>query len=344
MSRTAFYIIVPVLLSLSLLSCRKKPEDFSHIDKRLPVRVMLADTITYQSERTYSGTIISDYTLPLGFPLGGRLESVLVKVGDRVAPNSILAHVDTTNAHNALASALATLRQAEDSYQRVKMVHDRGAVNDIQWVEVETKLTQAQAMVNIARRELDNCFIRAPKKSGLVVGSTSAVIGQDMIPQQTVLTLVDPSRLRVEFAVAENEITNIKNGQQVDVRILAGNHRARAVIREKNMLANPLSHSYTISADLQDSHADIMPGMVCQVTAYYNPKAGPVIIPATAIHTRPKGTALWVAHEGKAQLRYITIDSYQRHGVAVSSGLRQGDTIIIEGCQKMYEDCPIKIQ
>ena len=56
---------------------------------------------------------------------------------------------------------------------------------------------------------------------------------------------------------------------------------------------------------------------------------------------KQEGPTVWVIENGKAVRREITTGGYQADGVRVTSGLNAGDTLIVEGYQKLYKDCNV---
>lgn len=62
--------------------------------------------------------------------------------------------VGQQQAQNALALAKATLDEALDAQARMKVLHDNNSLPEMKWVEVQTKVQQAQASYNTA---LKNC-------------------------------------------------------------------------------------------------------------------------------------------------------------------------------------------
>ena len=60
-------------------------------------------------------------------------------------------------------------------------------------------------------------------------------------------------------------------------------------------------------------------------------------MPANAILVNEDGRFVWVAEEGRATRRNITISGYSGSGVIVSEGLQAGDVVIVEGYQKVSE-------
>ena len=66
-----------------------------------------------------------------------------------------------------------------------------------------------------------------------------------------------------------------------------------------------------------------------------------IVIPANCVLLKPEGPTVWVVEQGSAVRRDITVAGYQASGVRVQSGLQEGDTLIIEGYQKLYNGCKV---
>ena len=134
--------------------------------------------------------------------------------------------------------------------------------------------------------------------------------------------------------------------------MLRVNARAMASIpfmTEKSMKANPVAHTYTVTARVgEDSTRQLMPGMVakCQLHSVEDKasQSGEMVIPARCVLLTKHGATVWVAENGVAQRRTIVIDRYQAEGIAVTDGLRVGDTLIIDGYQKLYNGCAVSLQ
>jgi multidrug efflux pump subunit AcrA (membrane-fusion protein) len=52
---------------------------------------------------------------------------------------------------------------------------------------------------------------------------------------------------------------------------------------------------------------------------------------------------VWVTDKGKAVRRYVDLGKYEKDEVVVSSGLNEGDSIIVEGQQKVSDNMEIKV-
>jgi multidrug efflux pump subunit AcrA (membrane-fusion protein) len=103
-----------------------------------------------------SGSVQPSGTVALGFPSGGRLASVDVRVGQHVARGQALARIDAAAARTAYANALSTLASA-----RARVPQLRVALRQAQRALADTKAQIAldestqQAAVDAAAKELD---------------------------------------------------------------------------------------------------------------------------------------------------------------------------------------------
>ncbi len=50
---------------------------------------------------------------------------------------------------------------------------------------------------------------------------------------------------------------------------------------------------------------------------------------------------MWVAENGQAVRRLITVNGYMADGVCVTEGLQAGDHLITNGYQKLYNGCKV---
>ncbi len=79
----------------------------------------------------------------------------------------MLATLDATSLQQAYSIALAAEEQANDAYNRMKILHDQKALAEIRWVEVKSTVKQARAATDIARKALADANLIAPY-SGVV--------------------------------------------------------------------------------------------------------------------------------------------------------------------------------
>lgn len=303
----------------------------------LTVGVLAVDQLEGTPSQAYVGEIRAAQEVPMYYTLGGEVKAIYVKNGQQVRKGQAIADIDSTQAYSLYQTAKAILQQAEDGYQRLQQVHEKGVVSDVRWVEMQTDLEKARQNEILARKTLQDCHLKAPIDG--VVSGMDVLAGQHLLPSQAICHIMGLQNVEVSFSVPEQDVANIAIGSSVMVDVPAIEQKIAGKISEKEMVANPVAHTYTIRASLQEKGP--LPGMVAKVHITSADNKG-IIIPGHCVQTTPQGPCVWVAENGKAVRRQITIEGYQANGIAVASGLSLQDSLIVSGYQKLYSGAEIE--
>lgn len=302
-----------------------------------PVRV---ETMTVKAERAvsqdrYSGTVEEENGTLLSFATAGTVKKVYVHTGQRVAAGQLLAELDAASLQSSHQASLATLRQAEDAYRRLQLLHEKGSLPEIKWVEAQSQVEQARSVEQIARKALQDARLLAPFAG--VVAEKNVEAGQNVMPGTPVARLVTTSSLKVKIAVPEAEISRIAVGQEGRVEVPAlGNRTFRARVVEKGVVAQALSRSYDVKLRVEGAAGGLLPGMVATVTLALPDGETVCAIPADAVlldeHNRE---FVWLDRNGKAEKRYVDCEGFAGADVVVRQGLNEGDRVLTAGQQKV---------
>ena len=252
--------------------------------------------------------------------------------------------LDEVSMQNTYQAAKAALKQAEDAYQRMKELHEKGSLAEMKWVEVQSKLQQAQSMEAVARKNLTDCKLYAPFSG--VIAEKSLEVGQNVVPGVQVLKLVSDDRLKVRISVPETEIARVVRGQKavIEAPVLNGT-KVEGVVTEKGVQANPLSRSYEVNVGIQTKNTGLLPGMVTEVWLQDADKSQACVLPANVLQLDEHNNYfVWLkGADGKASKRVVACGKFTTTGVTVVNGLNEGDEVIVEGQQKVCEGTPLAL-
>lgn len=334
-----YAMIVAVLLSCAACSNGNVESG------RLPVKVKTwkVETSERDNVHIFSGTVEEENGTVVGFSMGGTIRSIDVVVGQRVGAGQLLATVDPTSVQSSYEAAKATLEQARDAYERMKQLYDRGSLPEIQWVEVQSKLQQAESMERIARKNLDDCRIYSPFAGA--VSAKEMEVGQQAAPGMPVVKIVKIDRVKVKIAVPEAEIAGVKIGQKAEIRIAAlGDKAFEGHVVEKGVSASPLSHAYEVKILVANPTFELMPGMVAKTALVAEESLDTIVLPGHAVQLDEQNrTFVWIADDSRAARRFVECGVPTAHGVTIRSGLNPGDEVLVEGQQKVSENTIIEI-
>jgi RND family efflux transporter MFP subunit len=330
------------LLPLLLTACHDDPQQLKEKllggpaeERIIPVGVQVIDEVSGIVNNTYPGYLEEGQSVEMAFKYGGTLQQLNVKQGNRVRKGQTLARVSSPQMESTQRSAQATLEQAQDAYDRLKKVHDNGSLPEIKWREMVANLEKAQSALDLANAMLADNTITAPFDG--TIAAVNAEIGENITPLKPVIRIINTNGMAVKITVPENEIAKVQVGDTAEVVIPAlGDKRLNGKVIEKSMTASLLTHSYPVKVLIEQPDKELTPGMIGKVVLKSDVSKG-IIIPANAILINQDGKFVWVAENGRATRRKITLAGYSGNGVIVSEGLKTGDVVIVEGYQKVSE-------
>lgn len=333
-----------VLLAVLLTGCSGQNDPADSV-KPVRVKAMTVTTDTPAGSNQYSGTVEEENGTSLSFATAGTVQTMHVHLGQRVSAGQLIATLDPLSLQSSYNAARATLEQAEDAYRRMKELHDKGSLPEIKWVEVQSQVEQARSMEQIAAKSLRDSKLYAPYAG--VVAEKDVEVGQNVMPGVPVVRLVSTSGLKVKIAVPESEITAVAIGQKATVGVSAlGGKTFAAVVVEKGVVAHSLSRSYEVKLRIEGSERDLMPGMVTDVTLApaTADESAVCVVPARIVQLdEHNATFVWTVVHGKAHKTVIDCGEYYADGVVVLKGLQAGDTVLVEGQQKVCEGTEVSL-
>jgi RND family efflux transporter MFP subunit len=269
----------------------------------------------------------------------GVVKRVLVNEGQAVSRGQLIAEMDDTQARNLLAGAEATLTQANDAMQRYSMLHERGSLPEVKWVEIQSKVAQAKSQLEVAKKNLADCRLTAPVSG--IVGKKLVGAGETAIPSQAVVTILDINTVKVKVSIPEAEISVITPSTPSTISVEAAQAEVKGGHIEKGVQADALTHTYDVRINVENSRHQLLPGMVANVQ--FQTEGSQVIrnksIPVTAVQKAADGSLfVWVVTKDSTVSRAkVTIGTPHGNNVGLISGVDMGQRIVTEGYQKLSE-------
>ena len=325
---------------LCCVSCR----DNSTVTVRQPVSVgvlSVGEAVNVGLDN-YIGEVRASRTVVLSPRHNGQLTAFDLSQGDIVTKDQVVAEIESSAVIGAYEMAQATLKQAEDAYERLQKVHGTGSVSDVKMVDIETQLSKARASAESAEQALADCSVKSPFSG--TVAKVFVTKGMEVSIGEPLAEIVDLSSVEIHIPVPETEIVNVKPGQRalMDVPAL-GLKEVQLKVVSKGVSASVLSHTYSCVLKPAGNIPGLMPGMVSRV--YMSKTTGTSItIPSSSIRTDMNGRYVWtVNNDDRGCKVYVTVDGVSGEGVIVSGGLEQGDRLIVDGISKVSTGMKVNV-
>ncbi len=313
-------------------------------EKRIAIKISEVKSERIVENLSYSGTIEAVQSIPLSFRTAGTVEQVLVDVGDAVKKGQLLATLEKEDFENMYDIAKSKYQQASDAYERLKSLHANGSIPEIKWIEMETNLEQAKASLGLSKNNLDKCLLKAPING--FIGKKNIEPGMSGLNLTTAaFEIVEISSVNIKIAVPENEIGKMKKGIKAQIRVAALNDKIfDGTMANISPVADAFSRTYNVKIAVKNSEFELKPGMVCEVKLNIKSEKEIVYAPYQSVTMDSQGNAfvfLLAQNKKTVKKQIVKTGDYKDNSIEILSGLLQGQFIVVEGKEKLSDNCLI---
>ena len=337
-----------VLLALAVVSCsQKKQVEISTTNKQGGIKVKVAQIGSQSTDAilNYSGISEPILTVPLSFQLPGKVEQIQVDEGSRVRKGQVLAELNKATYQNSYNATLASQKQAQDAYNRLKTVFDKGSLPEIKWQDVKAKLEQANSAAAIARESLDDATLTSPING--MISSRNLEVGANIAPGVPVFRVISTDDMYVKISVPDNEINQIQKKQIAEVNFPAlGNQIYKATVDKIGVAANTISKTFEVKLLISNSDLAIKPGMVCDIELPLSSDYSGLLVPIQSVMKDELGTNYVFIVDKQAQVAHrknIQTSGILNNKLSVTSGIQVGDLLVVEGQHKLTDNSKVQI-
>ena len=336
MKKNVLFTLIAVAFMLLTMGCGNNDEK----QKNAAPMSVRSEVVQHSSDihtKNYIGIVEEESAISVGFTGSGTISKVCVSEGEMVRKGQLIAEIDKTQAENMLIAAKAQMEQASDAYKRLKLLHDNNSLPEMEWVEVQSKVQQAEASLEMAKKSLADCSIYAPENG--IIGKGVMNVGEVVLPALPVAKILVINNVKIRASIPEKEIAGITSASSSKITLdaLAGQTFEGGKI-EKCIDANNSTHTYDIKVNVKNSERQLLPGMVAHVQIHHATPQEVITVPITSVRKNANGEYfVWTNKGGKAHRATVTTGNATGNRIVVLTGLQQGDVVITEGYQKLSE-------
>lgn len=271
--------------------------------------------------------------------------------GSQVKAGQTLYQIDPKPYQAAYDSARANLATTKAKAERYKVLLKENAIAKQTYDDARAAYLQAAAAVETARINLDYTKVKAPisgrtgisnvTEGALVTANQSATLTtvQTLNPIYVDIAQSSTQLLALKQAVAQGQLE--QNSPVVAKVTLLLEDGTRYPLDGKlqftNATVDPNTGAVTLRALFPNPDHLLLPGMYVRATIIEGMKPHAILVPqqGTTRDTRGKPTALVIGKDNKVELRNLTVSRTIGNKWLVTSGLKDGDRVIVEGTDKV---------
>jgi RND family efflux transporter MFP subunit len=270
------------------------------------------------------------------------VKKIFAQVGDYREAGSPLIQVDDEIKQADFEKAQVNYDRAKKDMERYASLRSEQAATEMQKDNAFQTFKVAEAQYILARRQLRDTRITSPI-SGIVT-ARNVDIGSMVADKMVVANVVDISRLKVKLNVSEFDAFRLKAGDRVDVTTdVYPGVTFEGKITTISAKADD-GHTYPVEITLENSKTHpLRAGMFGRVNFVSVTETEALAIPREALLGSMKAPQVFVVDRGLARKRDIVVGSAVGTDLMVLSGLRSGETVVVNGQNNLKDSVAVDV-
>jgi RND family efflux transporter MFP subunit len=331
----------------SLYAISRSPD--SKTSESIVYELAPADVVTVRSRPLTRTLRLSGSLTPLRHAVvksrsSGTLVDLSVKEGDRVRTGALLARIDPRNLQAELDARTAALRKAQADLVLATKNRDNSVVLLKQRLISQNAFDQteatymasianeeaAQAQVRMSQIALADTEIRADFNG--VVATRSVQVGERVMPDMPLLSIVDLSQMQLEALVPVADVPTIEVGQAAHFTVDGfGDREFTGQVERISPQAQPGTRSLTIYVTVTNTDGTLKGGMFADGELLIEQTQPLVAVPSSAIRSDNEGHYVFALEAGVVTRTPVVVGAtFEAAGLTViESGLTETVQVIV---------------
>jgi membrane fusion protein (multidrug efflux system) len=281
----------------------------------------------------------------------GVVTKILFENGAEVQEGDLLVELDTDTEQANLRSAEAEQQLARTVYERTRRLRENSTVPQSDLDAAESQLRKMTALVEQLKATIRKKQLNAPFSGRL--GIREANLGQFVNQGDKIVSLQSLDPIYVDFLLPQQLLSQLVPGSELRVvtdvypdKVFEGQLTAA------NSEIDPITRNIRLQGTLKNPGGLLRPGMFGRVMLSLGKPEEVTAIPVNSVITATYGDSVFVVEEkagenGEKQLvanqRFIRTGRSEGDFVAVTEGLKPGETVVTAGAFKLRNGSVIEV-
>lgn len=322
-----------------------------------PENIVIVGSQEIRTGPALSGSLAPEREATVRAELSAPVVETLIDQGQRVSAGQLLMRLDDTairdqaiSARSAVTTAQANLTVAQREEDRNEALLKAGAIAEraaeqsrAQVTAVRAQLATAQAQQASAEKMLSNTRITAPFSG--IVSARSVNAGDVVSPGTALVTIVDPSTMRLEASVPAEALSAVRLGAPVDFSVTGyPNRHFTGRVTRVNPIADPATRQVRIIASLPNTGGTLVGGLFAEGRVSSESHMAPVV-PQSAVDERGLRPSVVRLKNGRTEKTEVALGlrDAASETVEVTQGVSAGDTVLLGAARGISAGTPVRV-
>lgn len=289
-----------------------------------------------------SGELTAAREATMRAQVGGSVVELPVDRGQPVRQGAVVARISSRDLEAAFESAKVAVASAETALKVARADHERtqtlvsgGALAARELDQTQNALSNAEAQLAAARarqtsvaQQIEDTTVRAPFSG--IVSERPASLGDVVTPGTELVTIIDPSSLRLEALVPSDQIQSIAPGAPVNVSIRGVSQPVVGRVERVSPSADPVTRQVSIFVSVPNREGRLIAGLFADGRVLTATRKG-VIVPLSAVDETGPVPVVTRITDGKAERVPVELGvrRLETEDVEITQGVAEGDVLVV---------------
>ncbi len=308
----------------------------------VPVSVASIALAPISSYVTATANLVAENEVKVLSEAEGRVAALLVEEGKFVRKGTPLVQLVRGDAEMAEAKAGVRFANARVAWERAKGMFEKGLMSQGDYDKIAMEKDVARQELAEAQWRLSKTTVRAPFDGVIAVRTVSE--GQHVRPGDSLFTITDFDPLVARIYLPERDVLGLEVGRPVRLTLRATEQvRFDGRIRQISPVVDTATGTVKVTVEALRPPESVRPGAFVAVEIVRNTRPAATVLPREAVLRELQASHVFVALNGVARKRSVTLGIEEGDRVEVLSGVRAGEQVIVTGQGGLKDGSPIKV-
>ncbi|HVR43914.1 MAG TPA: efflux RND transporter periplasmic adaptor subunit [Thermoanaerobaculia bacterium] len=308
----------------------------------VPVRIASIGVAPISSYVSATANLVAEDQVEVLAEAEGRVASLLVEEGESVGRGEALVQLVRGDAEMAAAKARVRAGNAGVAWERAKEMHARGLVSQGDYDRTVMEKEVADQEMAEAEWRLSKTTVRAPFEGVITVRKVG--VGQHVRPGDALFTITDFDPLIARIYLPERDVLALSEGREVRLTLRAAEAiRFRGRIRQISPVVDTATGTVKVTVEAVSPPAAVRPGAFVTVDIVKSTRHDATLLPREAVLRELQESHVFIAENGVARKRVVTLGIEEAGRVEVLSGVEAGEQVIVAGQGGLRDGSPVKV-
>lgn len=283
-----------------------------------------------------TGTVEATVMMPIAPRISAKLAELNVDEGSKVEKGQLLARLEDADLQSGLQQFRSQEALAKKTYDRKAMLVKSGAISKADYDSAKSEWESAKALSAKASTETNFMKLIAPD-DGLII-KRDGEIGQLIPATQPVFWLSCCAPLRISVEVNEEDIVQVKSGQEVLIRADAFPDQVfNGKVQSITPKGDPIARTYRVRVEFVGD-VPLQIGMTAETNIIISKNDNALLVPSTAVSDHK----LWLVKGGKLVQQEVKQGAKGLKSIEILSGVAESDVIVVQPTAKLKSGAAVR--